>query len=213
MKIAIFGASGFSREVADICFVSGYKNIIFIDKSDNMNKYGEFEIVDESYVEALSANGYKFIIGIGNNHIRKKIFCKFNTVKYTNIIHPSATFGLGQREYIEQNVGNIIAAGVRFTNGIKVGNFGIYNLNSTIGHDCIIKDFVNICPGVNISGNTTISNEAFIGTNACTIQGQSITNRIMVGEKSTVAAGAVVIRDVPDGVTVMGVPARVVEHH
>jgi sugar O-acyltransferase (sialic acid O-acetyltransferase NeuD family) len=211
MKIAIFGASGFSREVADICFASGYKKIVFIDKSADINKYSEFEIVDESYVETLSANGFNFIIGIGDNQIRNSIFYRFNKLSYPNIIHPSASFGLGQREYIEEHIGNIIAAGVRFTNGIKVGNFGIYNLNSTIGHDCIIGDYVNICPGVNISGNVTICKESFIGTNASIIHGQSMTNRVTVGERSTVAAGAVVVRDVPDGVTVMGVPAKVVK--
>lgn len=211
MKIAVFGASGFSHEVADICIALGYKNIVLIDKKSGLNINSNFKVLDESYVESLSDDGYQFIIGIGDNRIRKKIFYRHGNLPYTNVIHPTASFGLDQRESIEKRVGNIVAAGVRFTNGAKVGNFGIYNLNSTIGHDCVIDDYVNICPGVNISGNVTILKESFIGTNACIINGQSMTNRITVGEKSTVAAGAVVIRDVPDGSTVMGVPAKVVK--
>ncbi len=211
MKIAIFGASGFSHEVADICIASGYKNIVLIDKKSGLNINGNFKVLDESCLESLSADGYQFIIGIGDNMIRKKIFYRYRNLPYTNVIHPTATFGLGQREYIEERIGNIIAAGVRFTNGIKVGNFGIYNLNSTVGHDCVIEDYVNICPGANISGNVTILKESFIGTNACIINGQSMNCRVTVGELATVAAGAVVIRDVPNGVTVMGVPARVVK--
>ena len=211
MKIAIFGASGFSHEVADICIASGYKNIILIDKQAGLNINSKFKVLGESYVESLSADGYQFIVGIGDNRIRKNIFYKYGNLPYTNVIHPTASFGVGQREFIEKRVGNIVAAGVRFTNGTKVGNFGIYNLNSTIGHDCVIEDYVNICPGVNISGNITILKESFIGTNACIINGKSMTCRITVGEDATVAAGAVVIRDVPNGVTVMGVPAKVVK--
>lgn len=211
MKIAIFGASGFSQEVADICIASGYENIVLIDKNMDPNINSNFKILDEGYVESLSDNGYKFVIGIGDNRIRKKIFYRYRNLTYANIIHPTASFGFGQREYIEDKVGNIIAAGVRFTNGIKVGNFGIYNLNSTIGHDCVIEDYVNICPGVNISGNVKVLKESFIGTNACITNGQSMTCKITVGERATVAAGAVVIRDVPDGETVMGVPAKVVK--
>lgn len=211
MKIAIFGASGFSHEVADICIASGYTNIVLIDKQAGLNINSKFKVLDESYVESLSVDEYKFIIGIGDNRIRKDIFYKYGNLAYTNVIHPTASFGLGQRESIEKRVGNIVAAGVRFTNGTKVGNFGIYNLNSTIGHDCVIEDYVNICPGVNISGNVTILKESFIGTNACIINGQSMTCRVTIGERATVAAGAVVIWDVPDGAMVMGIPAKVVK--
>ena len=168
-------------------------------------------ILDENNVNSLLDEDYKFIIGIGDNRIRKEIFERHRHLPFTNAIHPTASFGLNQREYIEGKIGNIIAAGVRFTNEIKIGNFGIYNLNCTIGHDCIIQDHVNICPGANISGNVTILKASFIGTNACIINGKSSTCRITIGENATIAAGAVVVRDVPDGATVMGVPAREVK--
>jgi sugar O-acyltransferase (sialic acid O-acetyltransferase NeuD family) len=211
VKIAIFGTSGFSHEVADICAASGYKNIVLIKKPSDVIRSSKFMILDESNVNLLLDEGYKFIIGIGDNRIRKEISGKYQYLPFTNVIHPTASFGLNQREYIEEKTGNIIAAGVRFTNGIIIGNFGIYNLNCTIGHDCIIQDYINICPGANISGNVTIQKGAFIGTNACIINGQSSTSRITIGENVVVAAGAVVVRDVPDGATVMGVPAKVVK--
>mgnify|MGYP000981260871 FL=1 len=211
MKIAIFGTSGFSHEVADICVASGYKNIVLIKKQSDVTRSSKFMILDESNINPLLVEGYEFIIGIGDNRIRKEISERYQELTFTNVIHPTASFGLNQREYIEEKTGNIIAAGVRFTNEIKIGNFGIYNLNCTIGHDCVIQDYVNICPGANISGNVTILKESFIGTNACIINGQSSTCRITVGENAIVAAGAVIIRDVPDGATVMGVPAKVVK--
>lgn len=211
MKVAIFGASGFSREVADICWASGIKKMVFVDKVSRPQKYYGIPTVDESVVYKLSDQGYKFVIGIGNNRIRKMIYEKYNRLPYINVIHPSATFGLGQREKMIECMGNIIASGVRFTNQINISNFGVFNLNSTIGHDCVIEDFVNICPGVNISGNVIIGEGSFIGTNACIIQG-SIDKPIIVGKNSVIGAGAVVIDDVQVGLTVAGIPAKAVKH-
>lgn len=190
MKIAIFGASGFSHEVADICFDLGYAKIVFVDVLRKSGNYHDFDVVNENNIEALSAEGYKFAIGIGENAVRKFVFCKFSKLEYVNIVHPSATFGLGQRELMDEHIGNIVAAGVRFTNSIKTSNFGIYNLNSTIGHDCIIEDFVNIAPGVNISGNVTIREESFIGTNACIINGESVLRPLIVGKNLKLVQGS-----------------------
>lgn len=116
--------------------------------------------------------------------------------------------GFKQSEFLRNNKGNIITAGVRFTNNIQMGNFGIYNLNCTIGHDCIIDDFVNIAPGSTISGNVKIKKGAYIGTNAAVIQGKSIDDKMIIGEFAVVGAGAVVTKDVDANSVVVGVPAR-----
>lgn len=76
-----------------------------------------------------------------------------NILKFTNFFHPSATFGYLQREAIEQAEVTIIAAGVRLTNNITVGNFCIFNQNVTIAHDSVVEDYVHIAPGANVSGN------------------------------------------------------------
>ena len=157
MKLAIMGASGFSRETADVAFDMGYKDIVFVDHLCKNNSYFGFSLCEESKIPGLVDEGYNFIIGIGDNKTRQKIFSKFPGLPYVNVIHSSATFGYHQRLHLEQTVGNIITAGVRFTNNIVMGNFGIYNLNCTIGHDCVIEDFVNLAPGANISGNVFLS--------------------------------------------------------
>lgn len=207
MKIAIFGASGLAREVADICFAIGYNEIAFIDYKPEKNEYFGFPVYDEDKVYILQKNNYDFIIGIGDNKIRKKIYTKFSNLNYVNIIHPSATFGYRQLEELMQKKGNVITTGVHFANNIKLGNFGYFNFHSTIGHDCFIEDFVTVSPGANISGNVYICEGAYIGTNASTIQGKSIEQKLIIGKYSTVGAGSVVTKNVPENAIVKGVPA------
>lgn len=212
-KIGIFGTSGFSREVLDICVDLGYKNIIFIGYGNQEKEYFGYPLVEEGSLHELKSDNYVFIIGIGDNNIRKKIADKYQDLQYINIIHPSASFGDKQKSKIEEKRGNIITAGVRMTNNIQLGNFGIFNLNCTVGHDCIIGDFVNISPGANISGNVRLSEGSYIGTNATIIQGKSIMEKLTIGRYSIVGAGTVVTKPVPDNVIVVGTPAKQINEY
>ena len=207
MKIAIFGASGFSREVRDIAVVLGYDEIVFIDRI-KMGSVDHFDVIGEADVTTLVQSEFRFAIGIGSTKIRKEIRDRFSGLNYVNLIHPSATFGYEQIEQVQKRVGNIICAGVRMTNHIETGNFGIYNLNCMIGHDCIVEDFVTVCPGANISGNVMLSSGSYIGANACVIQGKSIHEKLIIGSNSTVGAGAVVTKGVSDNIIVRGIPAK-----
>ncbi|NJD02854.1 MAG: sugar O-acyltransferase [Ruminiclostridium sp.] len=207
MKIAIFGASGFSREVCDIAFISGYEEIVFIDKAEN-ESIGDFPVVAEKEVCSLAQVGYKFVIGIGSTGIRKEIRDRYPDLNYVNLIHPTATFGYGQIKEVERRTGNIICAGARLTNNIQMGIFGVYYLNCTVTHDCVIEDFVTICPGANISGNVKLSMGSYIGANACILQGKSIFEKMIIGRNSTIGAGAVVTKNVPDNIIVRGIPAK-----
>lgn len=206
MKIAIFGASGFAREVKDIALNLGYRKVVFIEK-DKTN-IDSFEVVSEYQLEFLSKQDYKFIIGIGNTKIREEIKSRFPNLNYVNLIDPTATFGYDQLNKINSKAGNIVFAGVRMTNNIEVGNFGIYYLNCTVAHDCVIQDFVTICPGANISGNVKLLAGSYIGANACILQGKSITEKMIIGKYAVVAAGAVVTKNVSDHKIVRGIPAK-----
>lgn len=69
-------------------------------------------------------------------------------------------------------------------------------------HDSVIGDFSTVMPGARISGDVTIGERTLIGTGAIILQG------LEVGDDAAVGARAVVVRDVPSGVTAIGVPAR-----
>lgn len=209
MKIAIFGASGQGREVADICSETGYQEIIFLvkDLHEKTIWTNEVYLDTEEIVSELNEKGYHFAIGIGEPEIRREIAEKYKFLTYPNIIHPSTTFGLYQKDSILLSHGNIITAGVRFTNNIQCGNFCLFNLNATVAHDCIIDDFVSVMAAANISGNVHLKENSYLGSGSIILQGSNET-KMEVGENSIVGAGAVVTKDVPNNVTVVGVPAK-----
>jgi len=101
----------------------------------------------------------------------------------------------------------VVCAGVRFTNAIEVGDFAIFNLNATIGHDVVIDDFVNIAPGASVSGNVHLGTRVMIGTGAAINQGTPEA-KLVVGAGTVIGSGAVVVADCEPDAVYVGVPAR-----
>lgn len=207
MKLAIFGTSGFAREVRDIAVLIGCEEVVFLGTAPEVPIPGG-QVAAEEAVPSLAGEGWVFSIGIGSPQTRKAIRERYPDLRYANLIHPTATFGFGQREELRGRMGNIVCAGVRMTNGILYGNFCIFNLNCTVGHDCIIEDFVTVSPGANVSGNVLLREGSYLGTNSCILQGKTAAEKRTVGCFATVGAGAVVTKNVPDHMVVKGIPAR-----
>ncbi|MCL6446063.1 MAG: NeuD/PglB/VioB family sugar acetyltransferase [Alicyclobacillus sp.] len=208
MNIGIFGASGLAVEVADICQELGYHNVVLIDKEKTVKERSGFPIRSEDAVETLAEAGYHFVIAIGSPELRRQVYRRYPDLQYVNIVHPAATFGRRQALELHRRVGNIVLAGARMTSDIQCGNFGIYNQNCTIAHDCVVEDFVTIGPGANVSGNVHLQECAYIGTGSVILQGASRARKMVIGRHATIGAGAVVTRHVPDHHVVKGVPAK-----
>ena len=112
--------------------------------------------------------------------------------------HPTATVSTTA----SIGVGTILSAGVIVQQDARIGRFCVLNTACTIDHDNIVGEGVSIAPGAHTAGRVTICDGAFIGLGAVIING------VTVGRGASVGAGAVVVRDVPEGVTVVGNPAR-----
>lgn len=205
-KLGIFGASGLARELLDIAEEVGYKEFVFIDLHEGIESVSGLTIIAEEKVKSLG--NIDFVIALGNGALRKKIYEKFPNLNYVNLIHPSVSFGKNQLVKLKKSKGNIYTAGVRLTNNIEIGNFNLFNLNVTIGHDCIIEDYVTISPGANISGNVKLKEGCYIGTGSTVLQGKSISEKLIIGNYSTVGAGAVVVKNVAVNTVVKGIPAK-----
>jgi sugar O-acyltransferase (sialic acid O-acetyltransferase NeuD family) len=111
---------------------------------------------------------------------------------------------------VEIGEGALISPFVTLTSNIRIGAHFQANLYSYVEHDCVIGDFVTFAPRVACNGNVHIGDHAYIGTGAVLRQGRSGAP-LRIGEGAVIGMGAVVIRDVPPGVTVVGVPARPLE--
>ncbi len=84
----------------------------------------------------------------------------------------------------------------------KVGKQCIINTGAIVEHDCVLGDGVEIAPGAILCGRVIVGNNTWI------CAGATVLPRIRIGANVIVGAGALVNCDVPDGSTIVGVPAR-----
>lgn len=205
--IYIIGASGFGREVAWLIEELDEFNVIgFVD--DNK------EIQDKKINDIPVVGGISFlidqkeetnvVIAIGNPTIRYKIYEQLKenkNIKFPNIIAKDVRLSNTN----EMGMGNIICTQSILTVNITLGNFNHINLDCTVGHDVILHDFVTVYPSVNISGNVEVGNYSELGTGTKIIQGKSVTENVIIG------AGSVVIKDLIEKGTYVGLPVRKVK--
>jgi sugar O-acyltransferase (sialic acid O-acetyltransferase NeuD family) len=118
-------------------------------------------------------------------------------LKATNVVIFDAQIGAGF----------ILSPFVTLTSNIRIGQQFHANMYSYVAHDCVIGDFVTFAPGVKCNGNIVIEDHAYIGAGAILKQGRP-GKPLMIGRGAVVGMGAVVTKDVPAGVTVVGNPAR-----
>ena len=205
--LGIFGTSGFAREVDDIACALELRTVFIARDAAERDAWSRpAEVILEA--EIVSGCGMQFAIGIGDPSLRRKVALRHGAaLNFINLIHPSASFGRGQRALLEKRRGVTVCAGVRFMNSIQVGDFTVFSLNATIGHDCIVDDFVTIAPGVNVSGHVHIGSACWLGTGAAINQGTAQGKRL-IGAGTVIGSGAVVVRDCAPGAVYVGVPAK-----
>jgi sugar O-acyltransferase (sialic acid O-acetyltransferase NeuD family) len=206
MKKYIFGTKGFSKEVEFIIFQNFgiLQEVIFVaeDNSEDLGtKINGREVISES--EFLNnSEEVECYIAVGNPKIKRKIYNKLahkTNIFFPNLVHKTVVL---DTRYVSFGFGNIICSHASLTTNIKLGNFVHINLNSTIGHDTVIEDFVTISPGVNISGNVLLQELSYLGTNCAIIEKRTIGKDVVVG------ASAVIVKDLLEAGTYVGMPAK-----
>ncbi|MFL6245866.1 MAG: NeuD/PglB/VioB family sugar acetyltransferase [Thermoanaerobaculia bacterium] len=84
-----------------------------------------------------------------------------------------------------------------------LGEACILNTGASVDHECVLGDGVHVSAGAVLAGLVRVGDCSLIAV------GATVLPRITIGRDVVVGAGAVVTRDVPDGVIVVGSPARV----
>ncbi|MDO4963628.1 MAG: acetyltransferase [bacterium] len=202
-EVIIIGAGGHAKVIAEIILKSGDKVVGFLDDNlelQNKNIYLDKKVIGTtSDIEKFKKN--YFIIGIGNNAIRRKIN-ENNKLKLYTAIHPSAIIASD----VKISEGTVIMPGVVINPGTKIGANCIINTSSSLDHDNVIEDYVHISPGAHLAGTVTVKENTWL----CT--GVIVKNNIIIEKNNIIGAGSVVIKDILEtNNTYVGVPAKVLK--
>ncbi|MCI4249883.1 acetyltransferase [Bacillus sp. CCB-MMP212] len=203
-KLLIIGAGGHGRVIADIALkMKKWEYIAFLDDSENIKTSMGMEIIDKSTSVSKYIEDYDIFVGIGNNVVRKKVQEELEDLGaiIPVLIHPSAIIG----EQVYLGAGTVVMAGAVINCCTKIGKGCIINTASTIDHDNKIDDYVHISPGAHLAGTVRVGLGTWLGIGSVVINNINIINECKIG------AGAVVIRDITETGTYIGIPARRVE--
>jgi len=203
-KLIIIGASGHGKVVADIAIkMNKWQSIAFLDDDQTIKTSMGLEVIGTAADAFIYKEEADFFVAIGNNATREKIQEKLidEGLNVVSLIHPSAVIGTD----VEIGIGSVVMAGVIINSSSRIAKGCIINTSSSLDHDNMIEDYVHISPGVNMAGTVKVGNGSWIGI------GSVISNNVNICSSCKVGAGAVVVKDITEPGTYVGVPVRRVD--
>lgn len=205
MRLAVLGASGHGKVVADVAELVGWNEVVFFDDAwPGVKQNGHWQVVGDTAVLLKDISAFDgAVIAIGNNRIRqiKQRDLKASGAQLVSVIHPAAVVS----RYAKVGEGAVIFASAVINTCAEVGEGCIVNTGVVIEHDCVVGEFAHVSPNSILAGGVKVGSLAWVG--ACA----SVRQLIEIGKGSIVGMGAVVTKDVPPEVTVVGNPAKTIE--
>ncbi len=200
--VLILGAGGHAKVVADILLRGGVSVAGFLDDDPALwnSLIWDLPVLGSIHDYAAYDPG-GLVLAVGSSSVRQLLAHKLKDVPaslWITAIHPQAVVAPSARV----GPGTVVAAGAVINPDAIIGQHAIINTGATVDHDCHIHDFAHIAPGAHLAGGVQVGSGTLVGVGANVIPG------VMIGASVTVGAGAVVVKDIPDGVTARGVPAR-----
>ena len=189
MKYALFGYGGHAREVA----AQMKMDVTFFVDDQYANEFAK-------PISKFDPSEYYMMVAVADCRDRFDIVQKLPTeTKYFTFIHPTT---LIMDKDVEIGIGSFIGAYSILTTNIKIGSHAILNRGNHIGHDSNIGDYFSAMPGAIVSGNVTIYDLVYMGTNS------SIKEKISIHSFSTIGSNATVVKDIEEPGVYVGVPVK-----
>ena len=182
------------------CVVAG-DEVVFFDgrASDGGYSIGHWDVLDVP--ENAAHHGCDaFFVAIGNAQHRQT-WCEWlfaESLELVTLVDPSAVLS----SFSEIADGVLVVAGAVINVDVKLGRGVIINTHASVDHDCVLGDYSHVCPAAALGGEVTVGEGSWLGI------GCQVKQCIAIGRAVTVGAGATVVSDIQDGLTVVGTPAR-----
>ena len=202
-RLAIVGAGGHGRVIADAAQCAGWTGVEFYDDAwpGTGGSTGAWAIRGDIRLLLERLHEYDgIIVGIGDNHLRAREQHRLQTAgaPLACVLHPAAVIS----RHAQLGAGSVVFARAVVNAGAQVGCGVILNTGCTVEHDCVLGDFVHVGPNAGLGCGVRIGRQSWIGL------GANVNHLIRIGSDSTVGSGATVIRDVADSMIAVGTPAR-----
>lgn len=204
-RAVIVGAGGFGREIAQHVadLPLGHEVTLggFVD--DNLHALQGFRDgppmlgAIDSY--RFGADDH-FIVAVGDPSLRSVLAARLKGrgARFMTLVHPTAVVARTAR----LGAGCVVGPHAYIGPDTHLGEMAVVNIYGSLGHDASVGDFCVLSPYATLNGGAALEREVFVGTHA------TITGGRRVGERSKVAAGAVVYQDVEPRSLAAGNPAR-----
>jgi len=207
MDVLVIGAGGHGQVVADILLAmraagdADVNPVGFLDGNPNLQGRVFLGLPVLGQDQDLNAVPHDaVIVAIGDNARRRRLYehlLRAGEV-FANAVHPSAVLAPG----VILEPGCMVCARAVVNTGAVILADTILNTGCVVEHHNRVGPHAHVAPGAVLGGECVVGEDALVGI------GATILPRVRLGDGCVVGAGAVAVRDVAPGTTVVGVPAR-----
>lgn len=206
--LLIIGSSGHAKAVLEIVEALGHYRVIglldsFEAEGSEKDGYPICGRPEDAAILARTHGCRTFFVAIGDNWQRWRVASDVRRmvpgVEFPALVHPTSIVSRTARI----GSGSAVMPAAYLGVNTFLGEGCIVNVASSVNHDCRLDDYSSLSAGVHLGGASSIGFRSSMGL------GSTLREKATVGSDTVVGLGAAVLEDVPDGVVVFGVPAKV----